>query len=464
MRLPRLGLIVAAVLASGCPDTGPPFVPSQVPTPRVIVDSVTGSNQIPTTGTLQLRATLDTGEDITVQSTWTSGDEMIATVSQTGLVTGVRTGATKIASSFDGTVTSFPIEVVARGVDTTHRTLTVAVEGPGSVSSDPAGIACGTNCEASFSTGTQVFLSATPEAGATFVGWSGNPDCSDGVVTMDRDISCTATFEGAPAADRRTLMLDFEGSGSGTIQLDPPGTVCSDDCRQGYEAGTMVTMLATPADGSSFDWRGDSDCDDGVVTMGSDLTCIATFDLVPTMTAAIEGPGHCNVNETCTFTADAPGATLYRWDFGDGNQETTGNPTVRHTYGVSLEPGGQRPVTVEVTAEDASGDEAGASARVELRNPQLVAQLRMVAGPLASPPSAVLYTFDISGSSRGEIDPEAAGATVDHAAGSTRFDVLVPTSAVGQTITVRLTIRDDGSYPYAMIPTTVELSFVAEPA
>jgi hypothetical protein len=48
--------------------------------------------------------------------------------------------------------------------------------GAGSVSSAPAGISCGADCNETFANGAQVTLTATPAAGSTFTGWAG--DCT----------------------------------------------------------------------------------------------------------------------------------------------------------------------------------------------------------------------------------------------------------------------------------------------
>jgi hypothetical protein len=74
------------------------------------------------------------------------------------------------------------------------RSLTVVRGGTGigSVTSNPAGINCGTSCLAQFPFGTNVALTATPAGGSFFVGWSGI-GCGS-VVNMDDNKTCTATF------------------------------------------------------------------------------------------------------------------------------------------------------------------------------------------------------------------------------------------------------------------------------
>ena len=78
-------------------------------------------------------------------------------------------------------------------------TLTVSVVGTGSgtVASSPAGISCGGDCDQSYSSGTVVMLTATPDSGSTFAGWSGDADCGDGSVTMSATRTCMATFSTA---------------------------------------------------------------------------------------------------------------------------------------------------------------------------------------------------------------------------------------------------------------------------
>ncbi len=80
-------------------------------------------------------------------------------------------------------------------------TLTLTGNGSGNVTSAPAGIACGSTCTASFSSGTGVTLTAIPATGSTFTGWSGAcVGTSPCTVTMSQARSVSATFVLLPSA------------------------------------------------------------------------------------------------------------------------------------------------------------------------------------------------------------------------------------------------------------------------
>jgi len=82
-----------------------------------------------------------------------------------------------------GTTTSYALNVAEEG------------SGSGSVTSNPTGISCPTTCAANYSSGTSVVLTATPNAGSTFAGWSGA--CSGRgtcTVSMNSNQAVTATF------------------------------------------------------------------------------------------------------------------------------------------------------------------------------------------------------------------------------------------------------------------------------
>ena len=118
-----------------------------------------------------------------------------------------------------------------------QHTLSVTVNGSGSVTSSPAGIDCPGTCSAGFDEDTDVTLTATPAASYTFAGWSGA--CSGTgpcTVTMDRDQQVTATFNGPGT-------VGFE-SGS-TSATENRGTVTVRVCRTGGTNGPASVSYST---------------------------------------------------------------------------------------------------------------------------------------------------------------------------------------------------------------------------
>jgi hypothetical protein len=177
------------------------------------------------------------------------------------------------------------LPVPARPIITTFALgLIKSGTGSGSVTSNPAGITCGSDCSETYSSGIVVSLTATAASGSTFAGWSGDADCSDGLVTMNASKTCTATFNLVPQTFTLGINLvksiTAAGAGNGSVTSSPAGINCGTDCSEAYASGTSVKLTATPAAGSTFTgWTGDPDCSDGYVTMNVSKTCTATFNL-----------------------------------------------------------------------------------------------------------------------------------------------------------------------------------------
>jgi List-Bact-rpt repeat protein len=92
--------------------------------------------------------------------------------------------------------TALAVTATFGAIATPTVTLTVYRRGPGSVSSSPAGISCGSTCSAHYAKGTVVTLTAVPESGAKFLRWSGG-GCSGTAtctVTLNTKLSVWATF------------------------------------------------------------------------------------------------------------------------------------------------------------------------------------------------------------------------------------------------------------------------------
>jgi Ca2+-binding RTX toxin-like protein len=91
---------------------------------------------------------------------------------------------------------------------------------------------------------------------------------------MDASKSVTATFE-----VRRTLTVNKDGAGQGTVTSSPDGINCGGTCSVEYISGTGVTLTAHPSPGSEFagwsvDCSGTGSCP---LTMDQNHTVTATF-------------------------------------------------------------------------------------------------------------------------------------------------------------------------------------------
>jgi hypothetical protein len=164
--------------------------------------------------------------------------------------------------------------------------LTVSATGNGKVTGN--GINCGagtTDCTESYSPGTVVALTETPDMGATFSGWGGacSATATTCNVTMNSSQTVTASFTGGSSGNA-TLTVRRSGNGkitgSGGIACGAASTVCSEN----YTPGTTVTLTAVPNTGAAFlGWGGDC------VAAGTNTTCTVTMSASKNATASFSG-------------------------------------------------------------------------------------------------------------------------------------------------------------------------------
>jgi GH25 family lysozyme M1 (1,4-beta-N-acetylmuramidase) len=142
-------------------------------------------------------------------------------------------------------------------------------------------ISCGDgslSCSRLANPGDQLTLTATPDAGATLMGWTGacasvgtSPTCT---VTAVGDLTTAPVF-GYP------LEISMFGTGGGTVMSSPLGLDCMTDCAATFAAESTVTLTAIADSASGFvAWSGpcsgsSSTCD---VTVNGPTTVGAQFD------------------------------------------------------------------------------------------------------------------------------------------------------------------------------------------
>jgi len=133
---------------------------------------------------------------------------------------------------------SFALSSASAGlVISTDFRLDVAATGLGSVTSQPAGIACvpggaASACAAEYDGGTRVSLDAAPDPGHGFTGWGGacSGDATTCELTMDRARTVSAGFENVPPVV------------SG-LAMDPnPFVTTPDDTPLERKAGTRIKL------------------------------------------------------------------------------------------------------------------------------------------------------------------------------------------------------------------------------
>ena len=125
----------------------------------------TCSASFPSGTSITLTAAADAGSTFTG---WSGGG-----CSGTGTCTLTLNSNTSVTAAF-----SVPLPNPTLGVTKTGST------GTGGVTSSPAGIDCGSTCSASFAPGTGITLTATPDAGSVFAGWSGGGCSGTGTCSL----------------------------------------------------------------------------------------------------------------------------------------------------------------------------------------------------------------------------------------------------------------------------------------
>ncbi|MGD0404538.1 MAG: YncE family protein [Candidatus Acidiferrales bacterium] len=280
--------------------TGAPVVPTPTPTEEAANPSYT------TTSTFSF---MDTEAGVTFRCSLDSAPytTCVPGVTYSGLSEGAHTwsveavdASANVSAPFTDSWTIVPSQV----------TVIPAGTGSGTVTSSPTGILCPSTCVAPFD-GVMVTLTATPNAGSAFTGWSvvggscpGTGTCT--VNTASAFQSVTATFT---LLTSYTLSVTELGTGTGQVTYGPPPQfTCSEanglpetgTCSASYTSGTPVTLTATPTAPTTFGgWGG------ACASSGTNLTCNLTITSSQNVTANFV-PAPKSVNLTFPVGTNPP--------------------------------------------------------------------------------------------------------------------------------------------------------------
>jgi len=160
---------------------------------------------------------------------WSSSAPSVASVSGSGLVTGLAAGTATLTATSGGASKQVSVTVLPQ---TFVLSVSGAGNGDGTVTSTPAGISCsivggraGAGCSANYTAGTSVTLAASASSGNAFGGWAGAcTGTASCVIPVTSSRSVTATFSRAVAPVVTTDSADTINANSGRIL----GTVVQD--------------------------------------------------------------------------------------------------------------------------------------------------------------------------------------------------------------------------------------------
>lgn len=200
--------------------------------------------------------------------TVTPASGAVAAASQTAIVldldsTGMSAGP---AVGFLQTINSSPygsFNIPVTMVVEPNQALNVSKTGSGSgaVVADSGAVNCGSTCSGDYPYNAAVTLTATRDAGSTFLGWTGdcNGTAQTCTVTMNRAQNVGAAFSSTSVATK-DLAVGITGSGTGGVTSTPAGIACGtagSTCTAAFTNGSTVTLTAMAVAGSTFmGWTG----------------------------------------------------------------------------------------------------------------------------------------------------------------------------------------------------------------
>jgi len=192
-----------------------------------------------------------------------------------------------------------------------HRvSVSTAGTGGGPVVGIPRGLHCGANCSVLREEGLFTILEPTPATSSAF-SWSGDADCSDGVILNGDTVSCAVTYEPCRVTLSQTaLTFESIAGGQQRVELAANGPNCRWEARS---AAPWISVTASQGKGPArvtlsvsahtSSWRPRT----GTVNIGGQLLTVTqqgprpTYQLPSTLDV---GPGGGTTN--LVFTSNVP--------------------------------------------------------------------------------------------------------------------------------------------------------------
>ena len=370
-RLLRIGALGAIFLAVSCGKSSssnpPPASVARLALTPASVSLTVGADQ-----TVQASAFDASGGPVaSFPVVWTLSDPSVASLTISRLsvdLHGVRAGSATLTAASGSIAANAPVTVTAAAPQV-ELDVSLGGTGSGLVTSNPAGIACGTTCSARFSAGAPVTLSASAAGGSSFAGWSGA--CSGTgscTVTLTSNTTVGAVFNSL-ASTAFGVSVMITGGGQGTITSTPAGLDCantnpgSSQCSATFPAGTAITLGESPAGGSSFaGWSGACSGSGACsFTLNANSNVTASFTALNQLTITLEGDGSGTVTSAPTGIDCATGSTAgctYAFPAATSSVTLTITPSANSSFlGINGCAWSDGPTSCAITLEAGGGNQ-----------------------------------------------------------------------------------------------------------
>jgi hypothetical protein len=134
-----------------------------------------------------------------------------------------------------------------------------------------------------------------------------------------------SSFSNEVTLAKYTFLIEKGGTGSGTVTSSPARITCGPDCKGGFIAGSIITLTATPDQGSTFTgWSGGGCSGNGqcLLTMSAPVTVKANFSTAAPFTKTIIDNRDSATSQTGTWSVST-GSDPYQVDSVFGRDGST---------------------------------------------------------------------------------------------------------------------------------------------
>jgi hypothetical protein len=242
--------------------------------------------------------TYDAGTVVSLVATPTSGYRFGNWTGNVGTIANVNAATTTIRINGDYSISANFVR---------QYTLTNTSTAGGSITAPGEGIF-------TYDAGTVVNLVATPASGYRFVNWTGNvgtinsTNAASTTIAMTGNYSITANFEaiapGVPPPVQYSLIVSPSAGGSVTS----PGAGAF-----AYDAGTVVNLVATPANGYRFvSWSGSVGTIANVYAASTTITMNSNYSITTNFVAIYD----LSISSTEGVSVIQPGEGVFSYDEG----------------------------------------------------------------------------------------------------------------------------------------------------